>query len=373
MHVIAAGRANNADPDDGAHWHWLDVPTAHPRLPRRHPAWLQGSYEKFVRLHGERRLDVVHSESTSALELMRKKVHTSVPVVLKLHGNYLGEVRQALRRIRRGDRAERLSDAKKILWHTGMHLQNGEWHRFRPCEWMVTSQHEYRDAWLESFLVPARGHVVPNGIDTKVFHPQDRAAVRQQLGLGDGALLVCAGRLDPLKGTSVAVRALAILRDAGRPVRLAVLGVGDDLESLRTLASKLGLDDAVVFVPPQPHPVLAQWLTAADAFLFPTQLNEAAPLVPLQAMACATPVIASDVGTLREMIGRNGDAGGMMVQANSPDELARAIERLVSDPGLRTKLSTAGLERVQRHYTLERMVERTIEVYDSARARHSRR
>jgi glycosyltransferase involved in cell wall biosynthesis len=373
VHVLAAGRADSTAPDEGAHWHWLDVPTAHPRLPRRHPDWLRSSYEEFIRLHSSRPMDVVHSESTSALELMRKKVHRSVPVVMKLHGNYLGEVRQAVRRIRRGDGRDRLRDAKKILWHTGMHLQRGEWHRFRPCEWMVTSQHEYRDAWIESFLVPARGHIVPNGIDTTVFHPQDRAAVRHELGLGDGTLLVCAGRLDPLKGTSVAVRALAILRDAGRPARLAVLGDGGDLENLRRLAGELGLDDEVAFVPPQPHRVLAQWLTAADAFLFPTQLNEAAPLVPLQAMACATPVIASDVGTLREMIGPNGDAGGLMVPAGSPEELAQAVERLAADPGLQARLSAGGLDRVQKNYTLDRMVERTIGVYDAARARHSRR
>src|SRR6185437_16805355 len=116
------------------------------------------------------------------------------------------------------------------------------------------------------------------------------------------------------------VRALALLRDRDRFARLAIVGGGSDLDNLTSLARELDLSDEVVFVPPQPHAVLAQWLAAADAFLFPTQLNEAAPLVPLQAMACGTPVIASDVGTLREMLGRNGDAGGMTVPAGSPEE-----------------------------------------------------
>ena len=171
VHVIAAGRADDPDPVDGPIWHWLDVPTMHPRLPRRSREWFQSSYAEFERLHRELQFDVVHSESTSALELMRRGAHHSVPIVLKLHGNYLGEVRQAVRRIRNGSGLDRLRDAKKLLWHTGMHLQRGEWHRFRPCEWMVTSEHEFDDARREAFLVRSRGHIVPNGIDTDVFQP----------------------------------------------------------------------------------------------------------------------------------------------------------------------------------------------------------
>lgn len=369
VHVIAAGRGEDADPADGATWHWLDVPTAHPRLPRRHPEWFRSSYAEFALLHRKLRFDVVHSESTSALELLRRHANRSVPIVLKLHGNYLGEVRQALHRIRSGTGRERLRDAKKLLWHTGMHLQRGEWHRFRPCEWMVTSEHEFRDAWRESFLVPSRGHIVPNGVDTAVFHPEDRSAVRRRLGLDDSPLLVCAGRLDPLKGTSVAIRALELVRGSGSQARLAVLGAGVDLPALQRLTGELRLDDAVEFVPPQPHDSLAQWLAAADAFVFPTQLNEAAPLVPLQAMACATPVIASDVGTLREMIGLNGDAGGLFVPSGSPPELADAIRRVISNPSLRAELSRHAYDRVEAKYTLKRMIERTVEVYEIARAR----
>jgi glycosyltransferase involved in cell wall biosynthesis len=369
VHVIAAGRGEPGDPADGATWHWLDVPTAHPRLPRRHPEWLRRSYSEFTQLHRKVGFDVVHSESSSALELLRRHANRSVPIVLKLHGNYLGEVRQALRRIRSGSGRERLRDARKLMWHTGMHLQRGEWHRFRPCDWMVTSQNEFRDAWRESFLVPAKGHIVPNGIDTTVFHPADRAAVRQGLGFDDSPLLVCAGRLDPLKGTSVAIRALELIRASGSQARLAVLGAGVDLPDLKRLTGELGLEAAVEFVPPQPHDALAQWLAAADAFVFPTQLNEAAPLVPLQAMACRTPVVASDVGTLREMIGVGEGAGGILVPSGSPPDLADAIQRVISNPSLHAELSKGAYERVEAKYTLKRMIEKTVEVYEVARAR----
>ena len=322
-------------------WHWLDVPTAHPRLPRRHPEWFRSSYDAFTRLQREVQFDVVHSESTSALELMRRGVHRSVPVVIKLHGNYLGELRQALGRIRRGSGRQRLRDAKKIVWHTGMHLQRGEWHRFRPCEWIVTSEHEFRDARIESFLVPSRGHVIPNGIDTDVFHPGERrrgaAASRRRRRRAVARLR---GPTRPAQGHrrgGPGARAPARPRPA-RPTRDRRRRVRPRQPDGHSRTS-CGLTDEVVFVPPQPHAVLAQWLAAADAFLFPTQLNEAAPLVPLQAMACGTAVIASDVGTLREMLGRNGDAGGMTVPAGSPEELANAVERLISDPGLLAALS----------------------------------
>jgi len=79
-------------------------------------------------------------------------------VVVKFHGNYLGVVREALRRARAGGADAKLHEAKRIVWTTGYHLQRGEWRRFRPCEWMVPSRHQFRETWRESFLVRSRGH-----------------------------------------------------------------------------------------------------------------------------------------------------------------------------------------------------------------------
>ena len=115
---------------------------------------------------------------------------------------------------------------------------------------------------------------------------------------------------------------------------------------------------------------MARYLVAAHAFVFPTELNEAAPLAPLQALACGAPVIASSVGSLPELIGRAGECG-LLVPPGEPEALAATMQRVLDDAGLRHRLRLAGVARVRDEYTLEKMVERTLAVYEVARRRQA--
>src|SRR4051794_5769724 len=74
----------------GARWWYLPYPPKRVRVPRRNPVWLRATYAKFLELERERPFDVVHSESTSAIELLRQGVHRRVPVVATFHGNAIG-------------------------------------------------------------------------------------------------------------------------------------------------------------------------------------------------------------------------------------------------------------------------------------------
>jgi glycosyltransferase involved in cell wall biosynthesis len=353
---------------DYARWHYVDAAHHHPRLPRRDPAWLSRSRETFLHLHRECPFDVIHSESTSAIGLVRQGIHREVPLVAKFHGNGIAFTRAALRRFQSNGVAAKVHAAKGLVWLFAEWFQYGHWYRFRPCVWMVPSRQEFEETRRSCFLQRGLGHVVPNGIDTRIFTPRPREETRAELGLGDVPLFVCAGRLDPDKGTHHAIRALTLLADRGYPAKLAVVGSGPDREKLEALAQGLGLARSVVFTGPQPHDVLARYLAAADAFLFPTQLNEAAPLAPLQALACGTPVIASSVGSVPELIESPGD-NGLLVRPGDPEALAAAMRRVLDDATLRRRLSLGGLERVRAEYTLEQMVERTLAVYKTARER----
>jgi glycosyltransferase involved in cell wall biosynthesis len=233
---------------------------------------------------------------------------------------------------------------------------------------MVASWSQFDQQRREAFLQRSLGHVVPNGIDTRLFSPRPREDARAALGLAGLPLFVCAGRLDRNKGADHAIRALALLASLGHLARLAVLGGGPEQDELEALALELGLSSNVVFPGPQPHEILARYLAAADAFLFPTRLNEAAPLAPLQALACGAPVIASNTGSLPELIDRPGE-NGLLISPGEPANLARAMQRVLEDAALRERLGAGGLARVQAEYTLERMVERTLAVYEIARAR----
>jgi glycosyltransferase involved in cell wall biosynthesis len=356
---------------DGARWHYVDAAHHHPRLPRRDPLWFTRSLEMFLRLHRERPFDVIHSESTSAIELVLRGIHREVPLVAKFQGNGITYTRAHLRRFKSGDARAKVREVKGLIWLFGLWFQHGHWYRFRPCVWMAPSQQEFEDTRRSHFLKRCLGYVVPNGVDTHVFTPRPREATRGKLGLGVLPLFVCAGRLELNKGTHHAIRALARLGDRGHPARLVVLGSGPDQERLEALARELGLAQSVVFTGPQPHDVLARYLAAADAFVFPTELNEAAPHAPLQALACGTPVIASSVGSIPELINSPGK-NGLLVRPGESEALAAAMQRVLADADLQRRLSLGGLARIRSEYTLETMVDRTLGVYQFARERNAK-
>jgi glycosyltransferase involved in cell wall biosynthesis len=252
------------------------------------------------------------------------------------------------------------------------HFRHGNWYRFRACEVIVPSGQQVKDVCRSNLLKRSRVHVVPNGIDADHFRPRPIADARASLGLGDGPVFVAVGRLSPDKGFHHALRALALVDGGGSSARLVIVGDGEERRRLEGLARELDIDGRVIFVGAQPHEAVAQYLAAADAFLFPTERDEASGLVLLQAMACARPVVASRSGALAEAIGDSGECGILIPPGDVP-VLARAMRTLMSDEELRQELGNAARARVLAEYTIERMTERTLAVYEIARARLARR
>jgi glycosyltransferase involved in cell wall biosynthesis len=354
---------------DGAHWHYVDAAHHHPRLPRRDRDWLPRSCEAFLRLHGERPFDVIHSESTSAIGLVRRGIHRRLPLVAKFHGNAIALIQAALARARTGDGRAKAREAKGLAWLFGEWFQYGHWYRFRSCVWMVPSKQEFEDTRRESLLKRSLGYVVPNGVDVTLFRPRPPKEVRTELGLPEGPIFVSVGRLNVEKGMHHAVRALAALQVDTPRASLVIVGSGEERARLEQLSESLGVEQRVHFVGAQPSEVVAKYLAAADVFLFPTERGEAAPLVLPQAMACGAPVIASDIGGIPEVVGRLG-SNGFLVPPGDVPALEDTMRTLARDEGLRRQVGHAARERVLSEYTVERMVEQTLDVYGVAIARH---
>jgi glycosyltransferase involved in cell wall biosynthesis len=361
-----------AEERDGARWHYLPFPSRGSRLPRRHRDWLHATYATFRELEATGRFDVVHSESAAAIELLIRKVHREVPIVVEWHGSALAMSRAALRRLRRGDRRAKIREAKGLVWLWIENFQHGHWYKFRPCHWIVPSKAEFTYAWLNGCQRRELGHVVPNGVDTALFRPQDRKRLRDELELGHGPLLVCVGRLEPDKGTHNAIRALASLDGPHRSVRLAIVGDGPERATLESMSRTYGVQDRVSFTGAQPHPVVARYIAAADVFLFPTERAEAAPLVLPQAMACGAAIVTTTIGSIAEVVG-SGSHSGVLVPPGNVEALTSAIRELLGDAERRQRLGEAARQRVLAEYTLERMIERTVEVYQRAIADARRR
>jgi D-inositol-3-phosphate glycosyltransferase len=220
---------------------------------------------------------------------------------------------------------------------------------------------------------PARGcqvHIVEPGVDLSVFRPaaEERHATRQ--ALGGGRIIVFAGRLQPLKGPDIAVRTLAaldpLLPDDGLPIRLLIVGgasgtgVGTvDPESLRRLATKLGVAERVALLSPRPQHQLAALYRAADVVIMPSR-SESFGLVALEAQACGTPVVAAAVGGLPHVIGDDG--GGTVVEGHDPQAYAAALLPYLCDARARASAGEAGHRRATR-FTWERTAAATLQVY----------
>ncbi|TCI99091.1 D-inositol-3-phosphate glycosyltransferase [Aeromicrobium sp. IC_218] len=221
---------------------------------------------------------------------------------------------------------------------------------------------------------PAQVVVVHPGVDLDVFRADRRDTARASLGLADDAVvLLFAGRIQPLKAPDVLLRAVAVLleRDPSLRERLVVPVVGgasgsglEAPDALADLARELGLDDVVWFEPPVRQDVLADWYAAASAVCVPSY-NESFGLVALEAQACGTPVVAARVGGLPTAVA--DEVSGLLVDGHEPADWADALERLVADPGLADAMGRKAVEHAS-SFGWEATVDRTLEVYEAARA-----
>jgi glycosyltransferase involved in cell wall biosynthesis len=347
---------------EGALWHFVDSSGNH--VDR---GWHRESYRAFFELHRQRRFDVVHSEASSALGLVRKGLHCQVPLVVKYHGNFLGLAKANARRALR-DRTP-LAVARELrsfVWLLGQHFPRGNWWRFHDVESMVAS-HQQLDDTRRSHMIPrSRIHVVPNGVDVERFAPRNRDELREALGLSQAPLVVSAGRLNREKGVHTAIRAVSSLSP---PAQLVIVGDGPERERLEALVRTLRAEDRVEFTGPRSPADVARFLAAADVFVFPTERDEGAPMIVIEAMAAGLPVVATSIAQIAEVVDRPGE-NGVLVPPADVGATAGAVAALLEDPERARQIGAAARQRVLAEYTLERMVERTVEVYELAIRKH---
>ena len=210
---------------------------------------------------------------------------------------------------------------------------------------------------------PARIEIVPPGVDHAFFSPGDRAGARAALGLDDHPVVLFVGRIQPLKGLDVSVRALAHL-DRDDAVLVAVGGTSGaagaaHLEEVTAEARRLGVADRVRFVEAQPHHLLSTYYRAADLVHVPSR-SESFGLVALEAAACGTPVLATAVGGLQTLVvdGRSG----FLVDGRAPELWAATTDRVLRDPVLAERLAAGGA-RLARDYTWSTTAGRLRRVY----------
>lgn len=178
---------------------------------------------------------------------------------------------------------------------------------------------------VAGFGVPReRIDVVPNGVDSDLFRPADRAAARAELGHGGDRRrwILYVGRLEPAKGVLDLLGAFTRLAARRDDVRLVLVGDGSARAACAEAAQRLG--DRILAPGARPLAEVPRWMAACDVLTLPSW-NEGTPNVLLEALACGRRVVATRVGGIPDVVA--SDAIGELVPARDPAALADALER----------------------------------------------
>jgi D-inositol-3-phosphate glycosyltransferase len=224
---------------------------------------------------------------------------------------------------------------------------------------------------------PARVHVVEPGVDLDRFRPTDaagratdvRATARARLGLpADRPVVLFAGRVQPLKAPDVLVRALGVLRAAGRPVPLLVVLGGPSgrltaVRELEALATIAGVEADVVVRPPAARDELVSWYHAADVVAMPSR-SESFGLVAVEAQASGVPVVAAAVGGLRTIV--DDGVSGRLVHGHDPAVWAQVLDEVLSDARGRAAMATAARSAAER-FGWDTAADHLLKIYATAR------
>lgn len=220
---------------------------------------------------------------------------------------------------------------------------------------------------------PHKITVIPPGVDVALFHPHSPEDAKLRIGVKPcDNMILFVGRIEPLKGIDTLLCAMAILAHECptwvKQLCVAIIGgdpnttENEEMERLKAIRAELGITDLVTFLGAHDQDKLHHYYSAAEMVIMPSHY-ESFGMVALEAMACGTPVIASEVGGLAYLI-RDG-VTGFHVPDRDPVALASAIARLAHDPALRQRLGRQAHQYAQ-NYSWECIADRIMALYSKA-------
>jgi D-inositol-3-phosphate glycosyltransferase len=216
--------------------------------------------------------------------------------------------------------------------------------------------------------------VIPPGVQTCRFYPIPADEAKEYIQVPPcERMILFVGRIEPLKGLDVLIEAIAWMRSTGawakNPFCLMVIG-GDpnpyegekstEMTRIQALREQYHLEDLVIFIGKRSQDTLPYYYSAAEAVVVPS-FYESFGMVALEAMACGTPVVASQVGGLAYLV--QDGVTGFTVPVDDPKELADRLERLLENPGLHARMSQKAVE-VAQQYSWKNIAEQLINIYN---------
>lgn len=197
---------------------------------------------------------------------------------------------------------------------------------FRQAKGIIAVTAALKEKIISLGIEPKKIHVIPNGIDEKLFKKLDKTTCRQKLGFKkEKQYVLFIGNLVEVKGIKYLIEAM---KNVPEHIDLNIIGSGELIETLSSQIASLGLSHRVTLRGRMPHDEIPIWLNASDIFCLPS-LNEGCPNVVVEALACGLPIVASNVGGIPELV---DERKGVLVDPADAKALAAAIKNVMSHP-----------------------------------------
>lgn len=256
-----------------------------------------------------------------------------------------------------------------VAWAAGVPVRiathHGRIHNFssqleRLHAWMVNSRvtarlvavsESMREAAIEEGVKPERISIIPNGIELRSTDLQARSRARQLFGVGqDVPVILSVGRLTPEKGHACLLDAIPGILAQIPDAHFFLAGDGSLRTNLEQQSKRLNIHSRVTFLGMRQDVSLL--LAGADVFVLPS-ISEGLPLALMEAMSAGLPVVASDVGGVKEVV-VDGETG-LLVSPGNPESLKCSVVNLLNDPKERIRLGEAARKLIEKKYALDRM------------------
>lgn len=288
--------------------------------------------------------DIVHDNQVLGYGVLGIR-RLGVPLVTSIHHPISVDRRIELKA------ARGLSKLSKWRWYGFVRMQSRVARRVGDI--LTVSESSRRDICADFKVPAARVHVIPLGVDTRVFHPRQAPRLR-------GQIVAVASADSPMKGVAVLLQAVAKLATE-RDVRLTVVSKPTPGGPTQRLASELALGDRVRFVNGISDGQLADLLASAEIAVVPS-LYEGFSLPAVEHMASGTPLVVTSTGALPEVVGDTA----VQVPPGDAEALAAALRQLHDSPARRDSLGEAAWRRVQERFAWPAVAKATVARYEAA-------
>jgi len=325
----------------------------------------------FQEIHWKANFDIVHDQSTLLGISFIKYSKLAIPSVTTFHGTAYDEIKSCLNVI--CSSVNIISKIKSLLSLFKLTLA---YFQFLPYtkrfNGVIATSNEQVEIIKKKYFIPENKiYKVFNGVDTEVFKPNPNTTIRKKYGLEKNKVILTVSKLEEQKGIPNIIRAMPAILKEVKDAKLMIVGDGSYRDELKKLVSKLNLEEHVIFAGTVPFEKLPDYFNACDVFVNPTIRQNGYDLTIIEAMACAKPVVVSNIGSVPTVVEHYVD--GILIPPGDINALSNEVIKLLNDKDLANKISKAARTKIVKNFSLDKMVEDTIKVYKDVIEKYKKR